>query len=87
MMSKKTFSLTILITLLALAFIVPSALAGVLGENFKTTIMLANPADTAANGMIVGDNQFAEGSSDATPVLKVVFDKRVNLGAECCCCC
>ncbi len=34
MMSKKTFSLTILITLLALAFIVPSALAGVLGERF-----------------------------------------------------
>ena len=58
MMSKKTFSLTILITLFALAFIVPSALAGVLGEDFKTTIMLANPA-AAADGMIVGDNQFA----------------------------
>ena len=65
MMSKKTFSLTILITLLALAFVVPSALAGVLGDKFKATIMLANPADrvvilaTAADGMIVGDNQFA----------------------------
>ena len=61
MMSKKTFSLTILITLLALAFIVPSALAETLGKDFKTTIMLANPADAAANGMIVGDNQFAVG--------------------------
>ena len=52
MMSKKTFSLTILITLLALAFIVPSALAGVLGDKFKATIMLANPPGvvTAAAG-------------------------------------
>ena len=70
MMSKKTFSLTILITLLALAFIVPSALAGVLGDKFKATIMLANPIPEsgetavtaqAARGMIVGDNQFAVG--------------------------
>ena len=86
MMSQKTFSLTILITLLALAFIVPSALAGVLGENFSTTIMLANPAGTgltnALNGMIVGDNQFAIGTNNAQPSLKVVFEKRVNLLAN-----
>ena len=84
MMSKKTFSLTILITLIALAFIVPSALAGVLGEDFTTTIMLANPASPADNGMIVGDNQFAPGGTNtsATPMLKVMFAKKVNLLAN-----
>ena len=79
MMSQKTFSLTILITLLALAFIVPSALAGELGKDFKVTITLANPSDIDTNGMVVGDNQFALGTTGATPRLKVVFDKRVNL--------
>ena len=67
MMSKKTFSLTILITLLALAFIVPSALAGVLGENFSTTISLA--------GTPAGDNVIATGGIS----VNVVFGKETTL--------
>ena len=70
MMSKKTFSLTILITLLALAFIVPSALAGVLGDKFATTIMLEG--DTAGDNVVeVGDVS-----------IRVVFDKNVAVGAN-----
>ena len=86
MMSKKwTFSLTSLITILVLAFVVSSAPAGVLGDKFSTTISLANPSETDTDGMIVGDNQFAAAATtdaDAQPVLKVVFDKRVTLGTD-----
>ncbi len=82
MMSKKwAFSLTSLITILALAFVVTPAMGGVLGDKFKTTIMLANPTD-APNGMIAGDNQFEAGSSNAQPMLKVVFDKKVLDGGN-----
>jgi len=67
MMSKKTFSLTILITLLALAFIVPSALADVLGKDFSTAISLA--------GTPLGDNVIAAGDIS----LNVVFGKETTL--------
>ena len=79
--NKWTFSLKVFVILLTLCCAASTATAGVLGENFKTTITLANPAasDIAADGMIVGDNQFAFGTGPAAPLLKVVFDKRVNL--------
>ena len=67
MMSKKTFSLTILITLIALAFIVPSALAGVLGEDFSTMISLG--------GTPLGDNVIAAGDIS----VNVVFGKETTL--------
>ena len=69
MMSKKwTFSLTILITLLALAFMVSSATAGVLGDKFKATISLGGTT-------VLGDNVITAGAA----TINVVFDKRVNL--------
>ena len=72
MMSKKwTFSLTIFITLLALAFIVPSATAGVLGDKFKTAISLGGTN-------VLGDNVVQTGAV----TIKVAFDKRVNLVAS-----
>ena len=74
MMSQKTFSLTILITLLALAFIVPSALAGELGKDFSTAITLNHAADSTPP--LLGDNVVATG----TISVNVVFGKEVNLG-------
>ena len=74
MMSKKTFSLTILITLIALAFIVPSALAGVLGEDFSTTITLNHTLDS--DPALVGDNVVETGAIS----IKVVFGKAVADG-------
>ena len=79
MMSKKTFSLTILITLIALAFIVPSALAGVLGDKFDTTITLNHEATTTTGfPALVGDNQVETGKIS----IKVVFAKNVAVDAD-----
>ena len=84
MLSKKmTFSLMSLITLLAFAFVVPFATAGVLGDKFATTITLAPGTDATTNGtfgMLVGDNQITPGS-DATRI-RVVFAKAVFVGGN-----
>ena len=75
MMSNKwTFSLTSLITIIALAFVVTPAMADVLGDKFGTTITLLGTGDDAASAAVLGDNVTASG----TVQLRVVFDKRVT---------
>ncbi len=82
MLSKKmTVSLMSLIIITALAFVTSFATAGVLGENFGTTITLLGTATgggDAASAMVAGDNVTATG----TVHLRVVFAKRVALGTE-----
>ena len=75
MMSKKwAFSLTSLITILALAFVVTPAMGGVLGKDFATTISLDHT--TTGDPPLVGDNVVATGAIS----LKVVFGKDVAVG-------
>ena len=81
MLSKKmTFSLMSLITLLAFAFVVPFATAGVLGDKFSTTITLNHIADPPQDGgpPLVGDNQVQTGAIS----IKVVFGKAIARGDD-----
>ena len=75
MMSKKwTFSLTSLITILALAFVAPTAMGAVLGEDFSTTIMLLGEGSTVDATTKVGDTLTETG----TVWIKVTFGKAVD---------
>ena len=77
MLSKKmAFSLMSLITILAIAFIAPTAMGAVLGENFKTTISLLGTGSDLASVAVLGDNVTGSGQ----PFIKVVFDKAVADG-------
>ena len=77
MSSKKmVFSLVSLITILAPAFVVPTAMAEVLGKDFKTTISLQSTSATDGTGQVIGDNVVTTGDLS----LKVVFDKLVADG-------
>jgi len=79
MLSKKmAFSLTSLITILALAFVVSPAMGVVLGDGFKTTLSLDHTTDTTSTTQptpfLIADNVIEAGG----PIrLKVVFDKRI----------
>ena len=91
MLSKKmTVSLMSLITIFALVF-VSSATAGVLGEDFKTTIMLEGTGTNDGTAPVIGtlttsslgDNVTSTGESGDSHYIKVVFAKEVatHLGA------
>jgi len=77
MLSKKmAFSLTSLITILALAFVVSPAMGAVLGKDFATTISLNHTA--SSDPPLVGDNIVQTG----TIAIKVAFGKKVAVGAN-----
>ena len=80
MLSKKmAFSLTSLITIFALAFVVTSAMGAVLGDGFKTTLSLNHtaPTDPAAPTALdlIAENVIHTGGAIS---IKVVFDKEVE---------
>ena len=79
MLSKKmAFSLTSLITIFALAFVVPTAMGAVLGDGFEAKLSIANH-DATTTPALVSEN-ILEGSGTVT--IKVVFGKRVALPAD-----
>ena len=79
MLSKKmAFSLTSLITIFALAFVVPTAMGEVIGKDFETKLSIANHTATTTPAL-VSENTL-EGTGTVT--IKVVFGKRVALPAD-----
>ena len=73
MLSKKmAVSLTSLITMLALAFVAPTAMGGVLGADFKTMITFDTGVDKT---VLLGENVVQSGDS---VFLKVIFQKTVE---------
>ena len=81
--NKMTFSLMSLITIFALAFVTSFATAGVLGEEFGTTITLAGTgatADAVVGTTILGDNIIQTAGASDSIFIRVVFDKKVEAG-------
>ena len=86
MLSKKmTVSLMSLITIIALAFVISPAMAGILGDKFATTIMLEGTAAISGADRTVtrpiGYNVVQAHDSEHVSI-KVAFGKKVAVGAN-----